>query len=298
MIVTPTLDMAEDESSLGEGTTRLATPPLITEQPSKNITRSHTTTISSCQAPNPGYCSHDDHPGVPYELIISTLSSYFDSLWASNHEPKEDDYDMPLIYEDFESAFDLGDIVRIQSDTTNAWAEYIPGLDGYYSKQAFKIIGKSLKTGPWWFNKLDPHETETRAFYFHDDEGTFVQVDGVDSHILSLLRSSEPEPEPEDESETERKSWENDCWMYKLEQVEPQSFPVADVMLWKEENLMLDAEAMGDGDDGDDGDDDDDDDDDHSDDLRREVGDEGEMTSHSKTETVRFAKNCERLVVM
>nr|KAK5448769.1 hypothetical protein LTR18_001857 [Exophiala xenobiotica] len=263
MIVTPTLDMAEDESSLGGGTTRLATPPLITEQPSENITRSHTTTISSCQAPKPGYCSHDDHPGVPYELIISTLSSYFDSLWASNHEPKEDDYDMPLIYEDFESAFDLGDI--------------------------------SLKTGPWWFNKLDPHETETRAFYFHDDEGTFVQVDGVDSHILSLLRSSEPELEPEDESETERKSWENDCWMYKLEQVEPQSFPVADVMLWKEENLMLDAEAMDDGDDGNDGDDDDDD---HSDDLQREIGDEGEITSHSKTETVRFAKNCEMLVVM
>ncbi|KAK7892671.1 hypothetical protein LTR67_006907 [Exophiala xenobiotica] len=200
---------------------------------------------------------------------MSTLSSYFDGLWSLHHDPEEDDYDsdgddeknLPLIYEDFESAFDLGDIVRVQSDTTNAWAEYMPGLDGYYSKQAFKIIGKSLKTGSWWFNKLATHETEARAFYVRDKEGTFVQVDGVDSHTLSLLCTSEPEPEPEDESETEtaeRKSWENDCWMYKLEPVEPQSFPVADVMLWKEENLMLDAEAMDDGDD---------DDDDHSDDL-------------------------------
>jgi hypothetical protein len=125
-----------------------------------------------------------------------------------------------------------------------------------------------------------------------------MQVNGVDSHTLSLLCTSEPKPEPENESETgtaERKSWENDCWIYKLEPVEPQSFPVADVMLWKEENLMLEAEAM---DDGDDGDDDDDDDDDHSDDLRREVGDEGEMTSHSKTKTLRVAKNCEMFVVM
>jgi hypothetical protein len=142
---------------------------LITEQPSENITRSHNTTISSCHAPKPGYFSHDDNPGVPYELFMSTLSSYFDGLWSLNHEPKEDDYnsdeewDMPLIYEDFESAFDVGDIVRVHSDTANAWAEYMPGLDGYYSKQAFKIIGKSLKTDPWWFNKLDTHEAEAGA---------------------------------------------------------------------------------------------------------------------------------------
>ncbi len=169
MIVAPTLDMAQDGFSLGGGTTRPATPPTNTEQASENTPLSHPTTLPNLQGPKRSYCSHDDHPGVPYELIIKALSSHFDSLWDSYHEPKEDDYesddenDMPVEYDDFESAFRLGDIVRVESDTTNAWAEHIPGLDGYYSKQAFKIIGKSLIVGAWWMKKLEMQNSEARA---------------------------------------------------------------------------------------------------------------------------------------
>ena len=94
-----------------------------------------------------------------------------------------------------------------------------------------------------------------------------MEADEMDDHALSRLRASEGEPIAEGESETataEKEAWETDCWMYKVEPVEPvQGFPVADVMLWKEDNLMLDVEAM---------DDDDDDDDDHSDDQQHGVG--------------------------
>jgi hypothetical protein len=125
------------------------------------------------------------------------------------------------------------------------------------------------------------------AGYLGDDGQTYMEANEMGSHLLSLLCADGPEPGSDDECETEtaeeetsedgtpedetaegetaegetakEDSWENDCWMYNLEPVEPpRGFPMADVMLWKEENLIFDAEAM-------DVDDDDDDDDDHSD---------------------------------
>jgi hypothetical protein len=106
---------------------------------------------------------------VPYDLITGTLSFHFNSVWRSHYEPKEDDYDSdiendcPLRYDRFEPAFCLGDIVRVQSDKKTAWAKYMPGLDGYYSKQVFKIIGRSLKAGSWWKKEMDERETKVRA---------------------------------------------------------------------------------------------------------------------------------------
>ncbi|KAK5443362.1 hypothetical protein LTS15_010707 [Exophiala xenobiotica] len=271
--MTRTFDMAQNESALGGDTNPPATPPRNTEQPSESITPSDPTALSSLQASKPSGLSHEDYPGVPYELIISTLSSHFDSLWESQHEPKEDEYDsdaendMPLRYEGFESAFDLGDIVRVESHAANTWTEYMPGLDGYYSKQTFEIVGKWFKAGSWWNEELGQRETKTRAQYIGDDEPTFLETNAMHSNALSLVCTNESDSE--DESDTAKKNpWESDCWMYKLEPIEPlQGFPVADVMLWKEENLMLDAEAMDD-------DSDDSDDDDHSDHQQRDVGGE------------------------
>jgi hypothetical protein len=101
-------------------------------------------------------------------------------------------------------------------------------------------------------------DSNTGPGYISDDEETFMKANEMDSHTVSLLYANEPESESKDESETEtgeEDSWENDYWMYRLEPVEPlQGFPMADVMLWKEENLILDAEAMDvDDDDDDDG---------------------------------------------
>ncbi|KAK5206623.1 hypothetical protein LTR99_005403 [Exophiala xenobiotica] len=269
MVLTRASNMAKDKSASRGGATPPAPRLTKNEQTCEITTPSAPTTLSDVQAPKPSHRSHEDHPGVPNDLITDTLSSHFNFVWRSHYEPKEDDYDsdaennMPLKYDGFESAFDIGDFVRVHSDTPSAWAESMPGLDGYYSKQAFKITAKRLKAGPWWWANLGRHETETRELYFGDNEETFMEANKMDSHTLSLLYANEPESKSEDESETEtgeEDSWENDYWVYRLEPVDPlQGFPVADVMLWKEENLVLDTDAKDVYDDEDDNDDNDDD---------------------------------------
>ena len=105
---------------------------------------------------------------------------------------------------------------------------------------------------------VDVYEADSNngPVYFRDNEGTLIEANKIDRHALLRLCVGEPEPELiaelASEPKTAEKDWETECWMYKVEPVEPlQGFPVADVMLWKEDNLMLDVEAM-DHDDGDD----------------------------------------------
>ena len=168
MVLTRASNMAKDKSAPRGGTTPPAPPLTKNEQTCEITTPSAPTTLSDVQAPKPSHRSHEDHPGVPYDLITDTLSSHFNSVWRFHYEPKEDDYDSDiendwqLRYDGFESAFDIGDFVRVHCDTPSAWAGCIPGLDGYYSKQAFKITAKRLKAGPWWKANLGRHETETR----------------------------------------------------------------------------------------------------------------------------------------
>ena len=160
------------------------------------------------------------------EHVLAVICGYFHCVWRDHYEPDEQqtlqiDEPFPAEDEDLEPLFAVGDVVRVSGSPLNAWATYNPDLEGHYSNDTFKVIGQWLRKGGISGDALE--------------NGGEPEAKVVDEAIQHLSMEENLDVESE---------WEKDCWYYKLTPTHPSiDFPMADVMLWKEDNLVFDAEA-------------------------------------------------------
>ena len=200
----------------------------------------------------------DVYPGVSLGETMCALKDYFNGLWEPVHETRaagedEDDNfeDYPLKCEDFEPLFEIGEVVHIRSASASDWTEFHPAFDGHCSKQTFKIEGRWLKTShPGRFGDdgvnfaNSPFDSEGNFIILTDNAGSDMVP--WDNHTMDLSEAIKRFSMEDNNSKTQRTSTvEEHCWYYKLVAIdETLTLPVANVMLWREDNLVWDAEAM------------------------------------------------------
>ncbi|EXJ94972.1 hypothetical protein A1O1_00090 [Capronia coronata CBS 617.96] len=222
---------------------------------------------------------HDHHvsqdSSISRDDMIAALSIHFDLLWRDAYEDGDDDgfEDFPLDQEGFEPLFEIGDVVRVKARTgagagmaagvgditravavtvnagQDSWAQYDPDLGGYYSTQKFQVVGRFLKMT----------STENCEDGFDADDDDLGKVGDIHEALHHLSTDDDVEEKEEEDnvndnaqrsdSESEFDQPDPGTWLYRLKPAplcppRSGSLIMADLMIWKEGNLVLDAQAM------------------------------------------------------
>ncbi|RMZ92476.1 hypothetical protein DV736_g291, partial [Chaetothyriales sp. CBS 134916] len=199
---------------------------------------------------SPFQANKDVYPGISRDLTMDILSAYFYSL---NENPNDGtDSDFPIKEEFVEPLFDLGDTVRVRGGPLDSWADRYEELEGYYSKQVFEIVGMWLKkaSSPWGDGRFQSHDGDDNDEGDNDatPDGRHLQTRANPANFVDLYDATQHLLN--DDSDVDSQAFDplaNDCWIYQLQLVYPTSsttFPIPNVMLWNEENLVFDTDTM------------------------------------------------------
>ncbi|EXJ89058.1 hypothetical protein A1O3_02122 [Capronia epimyces CBS 606.96] len=172
---------------------------------------------------------------------------HFSDMWKDYYKylAEEDDdnkevheaVDLPLEKTEFEPLFAVGDIVRVQAAPGEPWAQYEEALEGYYSTQKFEIMGAYLmgsggEVDDNWYRNAAMTEGGIQNINSGSMQGGIRDFNdhATEAAFAAFLGSGAG------------------YWLYRLKPTgldgpTPQ-FPMADIMVWKEEHLLFDAEAM------------------------------------------------------
>ena len=164
--------------------------------------------------------------------------------------------------------FNTEDTVQIRAYSLSLWVRYYSAFGEYCSRETFQVIGMWLKKGPRQHIQQDygdgyRGDDREQGYYadFYHEERYYEERNYEERHCAERYHEEGRELvtdlsevigeavqdlciEEEEDSDLER-AWEEDCWIYQLEPTDSSiDMPIADVMLWREHNLVFDAEAM------------------------------------------------------
>lgn len=173
------------------------------------------------------------------DTILGTLA--FFSLGGPSQSSQYDDrYDIESIWEDYEyeTAFAVGDYVRIQGQRNSQWAEN-DGMGTYWSKKAYRVVEIRMA-----HESLKP--TVDAAESGSDEGEEYTSEDGEYNDAKRGLMGDTQQP-----LTAEMKViLGTRVWYYRLDMsTDNTAHPLAEAMWWAEDQLVFDAEANSVGDD-------------------------------------------------
>ncbi|KAJ9608063.1 hypothetical protein H2200_007051 [Cladophialophora chaetospira] len=181
------------------------------------------------------------YPGISRDHTMVVLSEHFNTPWTTEAQQEVDELDSQEDYSD--PAFEIGDVL-VHSLGDEAWL----------SKETFEIVGMKLEEDL----VLDGTDPDVEVGMGHDDEDKMVQDDDetkVEEEAIDISTRTRKTPSTteaiamrDDRSVTDDEmrglSETKPTWIYQLKPNKPASdLFMADIMFFKEDSLVFDAEA-------------------------------------------------------
>ncbi len=204
---------------------------------------------------DPGPAHPGVYPGISRDTTMAIFAAHFNAPLTEQAQQEFDDIDSQ---EDFlDRAFDIGDVVRVKGSNANSWAKFFPafGKEAWFSKETFEIVGLKLEGDLG----IDDTDSELEAEQTIEIEDEMVQnndktKDGG-KDIVIPLRTRQSSSTAEGIESYNGVSSSDDVmedvseprleWIYQLKPSKPSSdLFMADIMFFKEDNLVFDAEAL------------------------------------------------------